>query len=162
MSTTSWTAGGFISVALAQRKSLGEIAVEYEHLRQAFAQQNALMTEVKRFAVGASHSTNVVDDSTRRFFGRLRMTDLPPSPKVFVVCAAVDAVPPQPYLFRSYELTPEAFAASEFMGTANVFTHVSGRGRAAAGALCHRSSSANVALIKSTPVGTMSMATATK
>jgi hypothetical protein len=120
-------AGGFVALAIAQRKQLEDVAVEYEALRAAFAQQSAVFTEVKRFAVGVSHQTSVVDDSTRRFFGRLRLSELPPSPKVFVVCAAVDAVPPQPYLFRSYELTPDAFAASEFMGTANVLTHEAAR-----------------------------------
>lgn len=103
------------------------MAVEYEALRQSFSAQNAILTEVKRFAVGTSHSTLVVEDSTRRFFGKIHMYDLPPSPKVFVVCSAVDATPPQPYLFRSYELNPDAFAASEFIGTANVYTHEAAR-----------------------------------
>ena len=40
-----------------------------------------------------------------------------------VVTAAVDTFPTQPFLFRSFELTAEAFAASEFLGTAAVFTH---------------------------------------
>jgi calcium-independent phospholipase A2-gamma len=124
--------GGFIALAIAQRKQLDDVAAEYEALRTAFGAQSALMTEVKRFAVGSAHSTTVAEESCRRFFGRLRMCELPPSPKVFVVCAAVDAVPPQPYLFRSYELTAEAFAESEFLGTANVFTHEAARATTAA------------------------------
>jgi hypothetical protein len=33
-------------------------------------------------------------------------------PKVCVVSAAVDMFPPQPYIFRNYELSPDAFAKS--------------------------------------------------
>jgi len=119
--------GGFIALAIAQRKDLGEVALEYETMRQSYAQMSTLETTAKRLAGAPSHSTTTVEESCRRLFGRMRMSELPPTPRVFVVCAAVDTTPLQPYLFRSYELSPEAFAASELLGTANVYTFEAAR-----------------------------------
>ena len=116
-------AGGFIAVALCQRATLEQIAAEYENIRTVFGGQSAILSEFRRFAVGVSHSTDKAEEVCRRFFGRIKMSDLAPSPKCVVVCAAVDTFPTQPFLFRSFELTSEAFAASEFLGTAAVFTH---------------------------------------
>lgn len=115
--------GGLIAVSLCARKSLNEIATQYEHIRSAFGGQSAIMSEVKRFATGASHSHVVAESVLRRYFGDTHMSALPASPKCFVVCTAIDMAPAQPYLFRSYDLSPEAFAAAEFLGTANVYAH---------------------------------------
>jgi hypothetical protein len=62
----------------------------------------------------------------------LHMSDLPPSPKCFVVAASLSVTPPLPYLFRSYELTAPARAFCEFVGTSNVYCHEAVRATTAA------------------------------
>jgi hypothetical protein len=64
--------------------------------------------------------------------GNLHMSDLPPSPKCFVVAASLSVTPPLPYLFRSYELTAPARAFCEFVGTSNVYCHEAVRATTAA------------------------------
>jgi hypothetical protein len=84
------------------RKPLEAIAGEYEHIRTTFGGQSAILAEVKRIAVGASHSTKDADTMLKSFYGSTRMTETPATPKAFVVCSAVDVFPAQPYLFRNY------------------------------------------------------------
>jgi calcium-independent phospholipase A2-gamma len=112
--------GGFIALSIASRKSLEEIAAQYDHIRTSFQSQYSILTEVKRVALGAAHSADHASGILMKYFGEGMMSDLPPSPKVFVVCAAVDQAPAQPYVFRSYELSQEAFSKSELLGTSKV------------------------------------------
>jgi calcium-independent phospholipase A2-gamma len=115
--------GGLIAVSLCARKTLEEIAGQYENIRSAFGGQSAIMSEVKRFTTGTSHSHQAAEHVLKQYFSDVHMSSLPASPKCFVLCAAIDMAPAQPYLFRSYDLSHEAFAASEFLGTSSVFAH---------------------------------------
>lgn len=116
--------GGMIATALCAGKTLDEIATQYEAIRAAFSGQSSLVSEVRRFAVGASHSHETAQSVLRDFYGpTLRMSDLPASPKCFVVVASANVSPPQPYLFRSYSLPRAVAARAELLGTSSVSIH---------------------------------------
>jgi hypothetical protein len=98
------------------RKSLSEIAREYENLRTNFGGQSAILSEVKRFAVGASHNSAMADQMLKLFFGNVRMHEIAATPKCFVTASAVDVFPAQPYVFRNYGECIIDFALSPPLG----------------------------------------------
>jgi calcium-independent phospholipase A2-gamma len=112
--------GGMLALALAAHRSLEDVALQYHDLRLQYEGQSAVWSEVRRFTVGASHSTERAEAALKGFFGDVRFADLPRSPKVFVTCANVDSFPAQPYLFRSYELSADARRRTHFVGTSQV------------------------------------------
>jgi hypothetical protein len=112
--------GGMLALALAAHRSLEDVALQYHLLRSQYEGQSAVWSEVRRFAVGASHDTDRAEAALRSFFGEVKFAELPLSPKVFVTTANVDSFPAQPYLMRSYELVAEARRRTHFLGTSNV------------------------------------------
>jgi len=112
--------GGMIACSLCCGRTLPEIEVQYEAIRQSFVAQSPLVAEVKRYAMGTSHSGETADSVLREFYGATRMSDLPPQPRCFVLTASVAVSPPQPYLFRSYEVPKAMLHRAEIMGTSSV------------------------------------------
>jgi patatin-like phospholipase/acyl hydrolase len=119
--------GGMLALALAAHRSLEDIALQYHLLRSQYEGQSAVWSEVRRFAVGASHDTDRAEAALRSFFGDVKFAELPLSPKVFVTTANVDSFPAQPYLMRSYELVAEARRRTHFLGTSNVSLYEAAR-----------------------------------
>jgi hypothetical protein len=113
------SSGGMMALALASHKSLRHIALHYAQIRSQYEGQSALWSELKRYTTGTSHSTEKAEELLRDFFKNVKLTDLPLSPKVFVVASSVDQFPAKPYLFRNYELTNEAKNRTHFIGSSN-------------------------------------------
>jgi calcium-independent phospholipase A2-gamma len=113
--------GGYLAVMLGlKRYSIDECVERYHHIRQTFGGQSAIFSEFKRFTVGQSHDHRGMEAFLQSDLGDDEMRYTAHSPKVFVVSAAVNMFPPQPYLFRNYEFAGEAFSTSEFLGTSKV------------------------------------------
>lgn len=119
--------GGMLALALCCHRSLEDIAHQYHNIRSTFEGQSSVWSEVKRLTTGASHSTEKAEALLRAFFGDIRLTETPLSPKCFVVASAVDHFPAQPYLFRNYELNAEAKKRSHFVGASNVTVYEAAR-----------------------------------
>lgn len=62
------------------------------------------MSEIKRFTVGISHNVETMEQFLTGVFHDARMDETPAAPKVFVVAAAIDTFPVEPFLFRNYDL----------------------------------------------------------
>lgn len=82
-------------------------------------QLNIPCSEVKRFTTGSSHDAQAFSRFLKEIFGEEKMNETVPIPKVCVVSAAVDPYPPEPYLFRNYELSPLVKPHAEMMGTSS-------------------------------------------
>ena len=121
------SAGGALALALGQRKTLTEIRALFEGIRATFQGQSMYVSEMRRWTAGASHDNATMDALFRTFYGEMKLSDLAPSPKIAAVSASVSTFPSEPYLFRSYALTPAAFAASEFLGTNSCLVWEAGR-----------------------------------
>jgi predicted acylesterase/phospholipase RssA len=111
--------GGFLSILVCMQRPLNEIEKDYWKIRDMLAQA-PIISEFKRIATGTSHSSENADMILSSIFGDAGLSDLPPMPKCVVVAANVDTYPLQPYLFRSYEHSREAFSAAEVLGTSLV------------------------------------------
>jgi hypothetical protein len=121
------SSGGMMALALASHKSLRHIALHYAQIRSQYEGQSALWSELKRFTTGTSHSTEKAEELLRDFFKDVKLSDLPLSPKVFVVASSVDQFPAKPYLFRNYELTNESKKRTHFIGTSNATVYEAAR-----------------------------------
>lgn len=107
--------GGFLAAMVATGADLDATEQAYNSICATMADVNATWAGVKRFAVGASHDHTAVETFLHECFGSARASDTPLAWSV--VAAAADMSPPQPYIMRSYELTPQQAASTPFMGT---------------------------------------------
>lgn len=95
--------GGMLAMSLTIQRTLEECALQYADIRNSFAYQSPLWAEVRRMITGTSHSTEIAEGVIKSFYPAIKLSELPPNPKVFAIATLVDTTPMQPYLFRSYE-----------------------------------------------------------
>lgn len=110
--------GGYLATMVGiKRWGPDDCIARYDAIRTQFGGQSAVYTELKRYTIGESHSGKGMEKYLKADLGDEELGRTGGVPKVCVVSAAVDMFPPQPYIFRNYELSPDAFAKSEFLGT---------------------------------------------
>lgn len=112
--------GGLLATLLAmKRMPLSEIPAVYETIRKRMEDNTTVVSNMARLAGGVSFDNRMTEELLREILGEEKLDEVPSIPKCFVVAAACNSTPAQPYLFRSYELTRSAAAASEFLGASH-------------------------------------------
>jgi hypothetical protein len=105
--------GGYLAVMVAiKRFTLDECIERYDHIRSVFGGQSAVFSELKRYTVGESHDARAMEKYLKEDLGDEEMGRCAGVPKTCVLAAAVNMFPPQPYVFRNYELSPDAFSSA--------------------------------------------------
>jgi len=112
--------GGLLSTMVAgKRASLDDMPAVYERIRATMAGAQDMFSEIHRVTSGTVFDDGMTNRLLQGIVGDERLDELPSRPKIFLVAAACNSTPAQPYLFRNYELTRAAASASEFLGTSH-------------------------------------------
>lgn len=110
--------GGLMTMLLGvKRLSLDEVSAAYEKVRKRMADHTTISGSVARLTGGCLYDDKMIDGLLQEILGEDRLDEVPSIPKCFVVAAACNSTPAQPYLFRNYQLTREASAATQLLGT---------------------------------------------
>jgi len=127
------SSGGFLAALVGiKRTSLAEAAEVYNHVRLALCQISPMWQNVKRLATGVSHSADVARAYLLTVFGDGMLRDAPPSPKVAMLGTSIDTDPAQPFLFRSYQLSPAATERTLLAGSCDMPVYQAARATSSA------------------------------